>query len=91
MAQIFPLVFAAFYWPRATGAGALSGLLTGIGVNTLFLVAPHLRPLPLHEGVYGFAANVAVSVAVSLCTAPHDRDRLAAYTGLSQSVPEPTS
>ena len=91
VAQIFPLVFAAFYWPRATGAGALSGLLTGIGVNTLFLVAPHLRPLPLHEGVYGLAANVAVFVAVSLCTAPHDRDRLAAYTGLSQSVPEPTS
>jgi SSS family solute:Na+ symporter len=24
VAQIFPLVFAAFYWPRATGAGALS-------------------------------------------------------------------
>ena len=91
VAQLFPLVFAAFYWPRATGAGALSGLLTGIGVNTLFLVAPHLRPLPLHEGVYGLAANVAVFVAVSLCTAPHDRDRLAAYTGLSRSVPEPTS
>ncbi|PSQ66901.1 MAG: pantothenate permease, partial [Bacteroidetes bacterium QH_2_64_74] len=73
------------------GAGALSGLLTGIGVNTLFLVAPHLRPLPLHEGVYGLAANVAVFVAVSLCTAPHDRDRLAVYMGPSRRVPEPTS
>jgi len=82
VAQIFPLIFAAFYWPRATGAGALSGLLAGIGTNTFFLVASHLRPLPLHEGVYGLVANVAVFVAVSLSTAPHERERLAAYTPL---------
>jgi len=88
VAQIFPLVFAAFYWPRATGAGALSGLLAGIGTNTLFLVAPHLRPLPLHEGVYGLIANVAVFVTVSLLTAPHDRDRLAAYTDLDRTASE---
>jgi SSS family solute:Na+ symporter len=80
VAQIFPLVFAAFYWPRATGAGALAGLLVGVGVNTLFLVAPHLRPLPLHEGIYGLVANVAVLGAVSLLTPPHGADRLAAYT-----------
>ncbi len=80
VAQIFPLVFAAFYWPRATGAGALAGLLAGIGVNTLFLVASHLRPFPLHEGVYGLAANIAVFLTVSLLTPPHDRDRLRAYT-----------
>jgi SSS family solute:Na+ symporter len=79
VAQIFPLVFAAFYWPRATGAGALAGLLTGVGVNTLFLVAPSLRPLPLHEGVYGLVANVVVFVGVSLLTAPHARSRLAHY------------
>ncbi|MFB6273776.1 MAG: sodium:solute symporter [Salinibacter sp.] len=85
VAQIFPLVFAAFYWPRATGAGALSGLLAGIGVNTLFLVAPHLRPLPLHEGVYGLLANASVFVAVSLLTAPHDRDRLAEYVDLNET------
>ncbi|MFB6280028.1 MAG: sodium:solute symporter [Salinibacter sp.] len=86
VAQIFPLVFAAFYWPRATGAGALSGLCAGIGVNTLFLVAPHLRPIPLHEGVYGLVANVTVFVAVSLCTAPQDRDRLAEYVDLDAAA-----
>jgi SSS family solute:Na+ symporter len=80
VAQIFPLVFATFYWPRATGAGALSGLLAGIGVNTLFLVLPSLRPVPLHEGVYGLAANVLAFVAVSLLTTPHDRSRLTPYT-----------
>ncbi|MFO8098248.1 MAG: sodium:solute symporter family protein [Salinibacter sp.] len=79
VAQIFPLVFAAFYWPRATGAGALAGLLAGIGVNTLFLVAPALRPVPLHEGVYGLGANLVVFIAVSLLTSPPSRDRLADY------------
>jgi SSS family solute:Na+ symporter len=88
VAQIFPLVFATFYWPRATGAGALSGLVAGIGINTLFLVAPALRPLPLHEGIYGLAANVLAFVAVSLLTAPHDRDRLAQYTDVDPVASE---
>jgi SSS family solute:Na+ symporter len=79
VAQIFPLVFAAFYWPRATGSGALAGLAAGVGVNTLFLLAPAWRPWPLHEGVYGLAANVAALVAVSLLTAPHARTRVTPY------------
>ena len=81
VAQIFPLMFAAFYWPRATGAGALAGLLAGIGVNTLFLLAPELRPFPLHEGIYGLIANVAVFVAVSLATKPEPMEKLRAYMG----------
>jgi len=84
VAQIFPLVFATFYWPRATGAGALSGLLAGIGANTLFLVLPSLRPFPLHEGIYGLAANILVFTTVSLLTKPHDPNHLEDYTsGLS--------
>ncbi len=79
VAQIFPLVFAAFYWPRATRAGAVAGLAAGIGVNTFFLVAPALRPVPMHEGVYGLAANVLALVAVSLLTRPVPAERLQAY------------
>jgi SSS family solute:Na+ symporter len=90
VAQIFPLVFATFYWPRATGAGALSGLLAGIGANTLFLVLPALRPFPLHEGVYGLAANVLVFVGVSLLTAPHERNRLTAYVNLDRPAESAT-
>lgn len=86
VAQIFPLLFAAFYWPRATGAGALAGLLTGVGVNTLFLLFPTMRPLPLHEGLYGLAVNLIVFVTVSFLTGPHDRTRLAAYTTLDQEA-----
>ncbi|MEZ4700038.1 MAG: sodium:solute symporter family protein [Rhodothermales bacterium] len=70
VAQIFPLIFAAFYWPRATGQGAVWGLIAGLTVNTVFLVAPAWRPVPLHEGVYGLAANLIVLIGVSLATAP---------------------
>ena len=79
VAQIFPLVFAAFYWPRATGAGAVAGLTAGIAVNTFFLVAPELRPVPLHEGVFGLAANLVVFVAVSLATRPEPAEKVRAY------------
>ena len=90
VAQIFPLVFATFYWPRGTGTGAVAGLLTGISVNTLFLVAPSLRPIALHEGVYGLAANVLVFVAVSFLSTPHGRDRLSEYTSLPAPTPRPS-
>ncbi len=80
VAQIFPLAFAAFYWPRATGAGALAGLAAGLAVNTLFLLRPELSPIPgLHEGIYGLAANVPVLVAVSLATRPQSAERVGAY------------
>ena len=80
VAQIFPLMFAAFYWPRATGAGALAGLVTGIAVNTLFLVRPELSPIAgLHEGIWGLAANVPVFIAVSLLTRPQAAERVRTY------------
>lgn len=80
IAQIFPLAFAAFYWPRATGAGALSGLTAGVAVNALFRWQPALSPIDgLHEGIYGLAANVAVLVAVSLLTPPEPAERVRAY------------
>ena len=61
--------------------------MAGIGVNTLFLLAPAWRPLPLHEGVYGLAANVAVLVLVSLATRPAPPETLAAYTGRLEPAP----
>jgi SSS family solute:Na+ symporter len=72
-------MFAAFFWPRANGAGAVAGLLIGIAVNTLFLVAPELKPFPLHEGVYGVLANVLALSSVSLLTAPEPAARVRTY------------
>lgn len=70
VAQLFPVVFAMFYWPRANRAGAIAALVGGVLVNTLFLMMPELKPLPLHEGVYGLMVNVILLVGVSLATEP---------------------
>jgi SSS family solute:Na+ symporter len=80
VAQIFPVLIAAFYWPRATKQGVTAGLLTGIAVNMLFLLLPALKPVPLHEGIYGLVANVLVLVMVSLMTRPVSAERLAGYS-----------
>ena len=76
VAQIFPVVFAMFYWRRATKAGALAGLFGGIAISVLFLVMPELKPLPVHEGIYGLAVNLSLLIGVSLFTSPDDPDRV---------------
>ena len=68
VAQIFPLLVAAFYWKRATGAGALAGLLGGLLVNIVFLLFPEWKPFPLHEGIYGLIVNVLLLIGVSHLT-----------------------
>jgi SSS family solute:Na+ symporter len=81
VAQILPPVAAALYWPRATGKGALAGLIAGLAVNTLLLARPELAPVAgVHEGVWGLAVNVPVLVAVSLLTRRHDAEHVRAYT-----------
>jgi SSS family solute:Na+ symporter len=70
--QFAPVVVVTLYWRRATWVGAISGLVSGALVITLFALQPAWRPLPLHEGLYGFVVNVAVLVLVSLMTG-HDR------------------
>ena len=80
VAQIFPLIFAAFYWPRANGKGAVAGLVAGLAVNMLFLSMPELKPFPMHEGVYGLLANIVVFIIVSLLTPPESIERLRLYS-----------
>lgn len=76
VAQIFPVIFAMFYWRRATKAGALAGLIGGIIINTIFLIFPDIKPLPMHEGMYGLAANIILLIGVSLATKPDAPDRV---------------
>jgi solute:Na+ symporter, SSS family len=76
VAQIFPVIFAMFYWPRATKAGALAGLFGGIVINTVFLIFPELKPIPMHEGMYGLTVNLILLTGVSLLTRPDDPQRV---------------
>lgn len=88
IAQVFPLVFAAFYWPRATGKGALWGLLAAIVVNVFFFLYPELKPVPVHEGVYGLLVNLFVFITVSLSTRPEPLETLNYYSPAT-SIGEP--
>ncbi|CAN5351441.1 sodium:solute symporter family protein [soil metagenome] len=80
VAQIFPVIFAMFYWKRATKAGALAGLFGGIAINILFLIFPEIKPLPVHEGVYGLIINIVLLIGVSLATKPDDPVRVKRFT-----------
>ncbi|MEQ9265092.1 MAG: sodium:solute symporter family protein [Balneolaceae bacterium] len=82
IAQMFPLVFAMFYWPRANGKGALAGLIGGIIVTLFFLYNPEFKPIPIHEGAYGLIVNIALLVGVSLATEPEELERIERYTEL---------
>lgn len=74
VAQLFPAIFAMFYWPRATKVGAVSGIIAGLLVNTLFLLYPDLKPLPMHEGVYGLMVNVILLIGLSLLSLPESHN-----------------
>jgi len=80
VAQIFPLIFAMFYWKRATKAGAIAGLIGGIAVNIFFLMAPELKPVPMHEGIFGLIANASLLVGISYLTNPDEKDRVEKFT-----------
>lgn len=80
IAQIMPPMIAALYWRRATGTGAIAGLVAGVGVSVLFLLRPELRPIAdMHEGVYGLLVNVPVLVGVSWLTRPQAQGEAARH------------
>ena len=85
--QFMPLLVAALFWPRATGAGALAGLLGGSALTTLFVAFPELRPFPVHAGLYGVILDVVLLVTVSLATRPSEGG--AAFVADAASEPEP--
>ena len=77
--QLAPSVYGAFLWRRASAAGAIAGLVVGITVTGLLIVQPEWRPLGIHEGLVGLAANLATFVLVSLLSEPPDSDHVEAW------------
>lgn len=82
VAQIFPLVYCMFYWNRANRLGAMAGLVGGIITTILFLVYPDLRPVPMHEGIYGLLVNIPLLIGVSLMTPPESNQRIERYSNI---------
>jgi SSS family solute:Na+ symporter len=79
IAQIFPVLLAALYWPRSTRPGVLIGLAAGCVVTTVWNLVPQLQWLEIHPGVWGLAANVLVMVVVSLMTPPMDPEHVGQF------------
>jgi SSS family solute:Na+ symporter len=76
IAQIFPVLLAALYWPRSTRPGVMAGLAAGCFVTIVWNLYPGLQWQEIHPGVWGLAANLVMLVAVSLTTRPMDTEHV---------------
>ncbi len=79
IAQLAPPVLAALYWPRATTAGAVSGMVAGSSAAVFFYANPNLRIFDLHEGLLGLGVHLIVLIGVSLATSPQDKSHVDAF------------
>ena len=61
-----PAFLLSLFWRRFNFAGAVAGILTGAGVDILWLVL--LKDFGLYEIIPGFLASLVVAVLVSLAT-----------------------
>ncbi len=84
--QLAPLTVAAFFWRRATAAGALSGLVAGALVTLALFIVPDLRPFGLHEGIVGLGVNIATLVVVSLLSSPPSEEHVDEFIRTSRQV-----
>lgn len=87
--QFLPLIVGAFYWPRATKEGALTGLTIG-GATTVLFTFFVPSPLQLHAGLWGLLATTVVFVAVSLVTEVEDIDLARRIIRESRPTPSQT-
>jgi SSS family solute:Na+ symporter len=66
VAQLVPVVLLALLWPRMTGPGAAGGLVVGIAVIFGLWSTGHDPLFGVNGGVIALAANVTVTVILSL-------------------------
>ena len=84
--QLAPLTVAAFFWRRATAAGALSGLVAGALVTLALFIVPDLRPFGLHEGIVGLGVNIATLVVVRLLSSPPSEEHVDEFIRTSRQI-----
>jgi SSS family solute:Na+ symporter len=80
--QLLPLAVATFFWPRATKAGAICGLLVGVLYN--YGIVLHIIPKfwGIHAGIQGLVLNFIVLIIVSLLTKPMDKEHVRKFVTL---------
>jgi SSS family solute:Na+ symporter len=77
--QFLPLVFATFFWHRATKQGAIAGLVVGVVVNTYFQIFEK-PPFDIHAGIWGLLVNIIVFVLVSYATPAQPEAHVVRFT-----------
>ncbi|WP_461210467.1 sodium:solute symporter family protein [Desulfocurvus sp. DL9XJH121] len=80
--QLLPLAFATFFWPRATRAGALTGLVVGVCYNYAIVFGLVPKMWDINPGMQGLVLNFALLVVVSLLTKPQDKDHVLKFAEL---------
>ncbi|MCP4719252.1 MAG: sodium:solute symporter family protein, partial [Desulfobacteraceae bacterium] len=80
--QLLPVTAATFFWPRATKAGVIGGMLTGVIFNYLIVLKVIPKFAGVHPGLQGLLLNILVLVVVSYLTKPMDRKHVQEYVGL---------
>ena len=89
-ASFFPALSLGIFWKRATGPGAVLGMVAGLGVTSyyMFTTQPWLRDIfgvtspvqlwwgidPISAGVFGVPVGFAVIILVSLLTRPPSQE-----------------
>jgi SSS family solute:Na+ symporter len=80
--QLLPLAAATFFWPRATKAGAICGIVAGVLYNYAIVLKVLPKLWDIHAGIQGLVLNVLVLVVVSLLTKPMDREHARKFVTL---------
>jgi SSS family solute:Na+ symporter len=80
--QLLPLAASTFFWPRATKAGAICGILAGVLYNygITFKIIPQIGDI--HAGIQGLILNFIVLIVVSLLTKPMNKDHVQKFVTL---------
>jgi SSS family solute:Na+ symporter len=82
--QLLPLTAATFFWPRATKAGAICGILTGVAYNYLIVLKVIPKLWDIHAGIQGLVLNIVVLIVVSLLTERMDLEHTRKFVTLMQ-------
>lgn len=80
--QFLPLTIATFFWPRATAAGAICGLLAGVIYNYLIVLKYIPEFWGIHSGIQGLVLNFIVLIVVSLLTKPMNKEHVQKFVNL---------
>ncbi len=83
-ASLGPTSILALFWPRATRAGVIAGILTGTATTVIWYLVPALKS-HLYELVPAFALALLATVVVSLLTRPPE-DAEALHQAMSEDA-----